>query len=380
MEPMTPDGAPLLSLIIPTRERARTLSYALATALDQRSQAFEVVVSDNASADETRTVVEGFDDPRVRYFNTGGRLSMCDNYEFALERARGVYVVIIGDDDAVFPGALDLLLSRLDAEQEPVIHMWPLNVYDWPHDGRGAKVAYLAPTRPPSEMDLKARARFVVSVGGWKYYELPSPYHCAVPRWILSAIRERTGRVFHSTQPDVFTAMAIPAFVDRAVNIGRPVTLHGRSSQSNGLGFVKRSAIANIERFIREYGDYAFHETLYPGVAGAANMIPDAVLKARDLFPELYSGQPFNYSAMWAYVCRLRFASHATVLNHRAGIRKRQPFSVEKFLLFSLVHELSAIRRKALDLVTLSAPSERHPPDNIQEFARRLARVGEPAA
>ena len=212
-------SGPLLSLILPTRERAQTLAFTLATALDQQSCDYEVVVSDNASTDHTKAVVDRFDDERIRYFNTGQRLSMCGNYEFALEQARGDYVIFIGDDDAVIPGALDHLLSLLRRTPEPIIHMWPLHIYDWPVDGKPARVAYLAPVVAPTELDLKAKARFVMSMGSWKYYELPSPYHSAIPRQILTAIRERTGRVFHSTQPDVFTAMAIPAFTSRAVNM-----------------------------------------------------------------------------------------------------------------------------------------------------------------
>src|SRR5687767_10792326 len=118
---------PLLSLIVPTRERARTLAFTLATALDQASGNYEVVVSDNASADDTEAVVRAIGDRRLRYFNTGRRLSMCDNYEFALENARGDYVIIIGDDDAVMPAGVDFLLPRLASLSEPTIHMWPLH-------------------------------------------------------------------------------------------------------------------------------------------------------------------------------------------------------------------------------------------------------------
>jgi len=377
---MQPFDKPLVSVIIPTRERADTLAFTLATALDHQSRDYEVVVSDNASADHTRTVVERFQDGRIQYFNTGRRVSMCGNYEFALEQARGDYVIYIGDDDAVIPGALDQLLARFRVAQEQVIHMWPLHIYDWPVDGKPAHVAYLAPVREPTELDLKAKARFVVSVGGWRYGDLPSPYHCAIPKRILDAIRQRTGKVFHSTQPDVFTAMAIPAFADRAINLGQTVTLNGRSARSNGLGFVQRSALANIERFIREYGDYRFHPTLYPGVPGAANMIPDAVLMARDLFPEVYGGVDFNYSAMWAYICRLRFVSHRDVLRQRAGIRRQHPFRISSFLSMSAVHELSAVRRTMLNRIMPLGSFRQHTPDNIHDFVRALAKAPNPLA
>lgn len=363
---------PLLSLIVPTRERARTLAFTLATSLDQASRDFEVVVSDNASEDGTGDLVGRIDDPRIRYLNTGRRLSMCDNYEFALENARGDYVIIIGDDDAVMPGALDFLLARLRPLPEPTIHMWPLHIYDWPSGDRPARLAFLARERAETVLDLRKRARRVMGLGGWKYYELPSPYHSAVPVHILASIRTRTGRVFHSTQPDVFTAMAIPAFAERAVNLGRAITLHGRSPQSNGRDFGKRGEHRNIDRFIGEYGDYRFHPTLYAGASPPANMIPDAVLMAKEMFPEIYGAETFDYNAMWAYVCRLRFASHLDVIRRSREIRNVHGIRLERFIAFSAIHELSAVRRKLIDWFARLDRRRANPPGNIQDLARRL--------
>jgi glycosyltransferase involved in cell wall biosynthesis len=371
-------SAPKISLIIPTRERAETLAFTIRTALAQSSHDYEVIISDNVSADGTRDVVKAFDDKRLRYVNTERRLSMCDNYEFGLQHATGEYVLFIGDDDAVIPGRLDELLSILAALPSPTIHMWPLHVYDWPVGSRPAHVDYLAVPVPATTVDLKAKGKFVVSVGGWKYYELPSVYHCAVPRFLLDAIRARTGRVFHSTQPDVFTALAMPAFADKAVNLGRSITFNGRSARSNGLGFVDTNARQNIDRFIKEYGDYAFDPSLDPAVGGPANMIPDAVLLACKLFPEIYDTADFNFNAMWAYVCRLGFVSHATVLRSARTIRRRQSFNAAAFLFYSAIHEISALRRKMLNARLQRGPFETHTPDNIFDFANALATHGLP--
>jgi glycosyltransferase involved in cell wall biosynthesis len=365
---------PLISIVIPTRDREDTLFYTLTTALAQKSKNYEVVVSDNNSDIKTKNVVDLFPDNRIRYFNTGKRLSMCDNYEFALSKSRGEYVIIIGDDDAVIPGRLDDLINVLEKLDQPMIHMWPLHIYDWPVNNALARVAYLAPIVKSTKLNLKEKAQFVIAAGGWKYYELPSPYHSAIPVTILDQIRLKTGRVFHSTQPDVFTAMCIPAYADYAINIGNSVTFNGRSSRSNGLGFIKKNARNNIERFIGEYGDYKFHPTLYSGASSMANMIPDAVLKARDLFPDLYSNTSFGYSAMWAYICRLGFADHLMVLCSAGGIGKVHSLRIFNFLGMSLIHELSAIRRIILNRITSIGNLRKKTPSNISEFANKLSK------
>ena len=365
-----------LSLIIATRERADTLVYTLQTVLDQSSGDFEVIVSDNASVDDTRRVVQEMAalDARVRYVNTNERLSMCDNYEFALQHAHGNYVVFIGDDDGVMPGALDRLIGELRASVKPTIHMWPLHVYDWPVGDDPASVAHISPETPRRVLDLKRTGRYVVSVGGWRHGHLPSPYHCAVPRSFLDELRSRTGRVFHSTQPDVFTAMALPAFTNEAIDLGYSVTLNGRSARSNGRGFVAKSAVVNIERFIREYGDYRFHPTLCPSFPALANMIPDAVLLAKDMFPEIYGETPFNYDAMWAYACRLRFASHLDVWRRRAEIRAHHPFHLARFLYYVVLQEAAVLRRKFLIRCLQRREALRYvTPPNIRAFVKALA-------
>ena len=365
-------ATPVLSLVIATRERAVTLGHSLQTALNQQSQAFEVIVSDNFSADATAQVVADIRDSRLRYFRTDARLSMCDNYEFALQQARGEYVVFIGDDDAVMPGAIDRLLGEIRDGEADTIYMWPLHVYDWPVGDQPAKIGHLAPQTSRSRLDLAATARRVVTLGGWKYYKLPSPYHCAVPRRFLDQIRERTGRVFHSTQPDVFTAMALPTVARHVVNLGRTVTLNGRSASSNGLAFVVKSALQNIQKFIAEYGGYRFHASLAPGFPGQANMIPDAVLIACDLFPEFYGGTRFNYDSMWAYICRVRFVSPRDVIRRRAEIRKSHPFHVLPFLAFLAVHEAAVVRRKLLNRQTDLGPVGRDVPATISAFVAAL--------
>ena len=57
------------SVIIPTRERSDTLQSSLKTCVGQDYDNLEIIVSDNFSTDNTREVVESFDDPRIRYIN-----------------------------------------------------------------------------------------------------------------------------------------------------------------------------------------------------------------------------------------------------------------------------------------------------------------------
>ena len=76
------------TVVIPTRERCDTLEHTLRTCVMQEYTNLEIIVSDNYSQDHTREVVEYFKDSRIRYINTGKRISMSDNYEFALSHVK----------------------------------------------------------------------------------------------------------------------------------------------------------------------------------------------------------------------------------------------------------------------------------------------------
>ena len=81
--------APLVSVVIPTRNRGHRLPSALTTALSQTFDDYEIVVSDNFSADGTRDVVGERATECVRYVRTDRVLSMPDHWEFAFDQARG---------------------------------------------------------------------------------------------------------------------------------------------------------------------------------------------------------------------------------------------------------------------------------------------------
>src|ERR1700684_3776538 len=94
------------TIVIPTRDRADTLQYAIKSAVSQDYQDFTVLVSDNASVDNTPDLVTSIRDERRRDEDADRRLYMSHNWEFALGFVSDDWQTIIGDDDAILPGAL----------------------------------------------------------------------------------------------------------------------------------------------------------------------------------------------------------------------------------------------------------------------------------
>jgi glycosyltransferase involved in cell wall biosynthesis len=362
---------PLISIIIPTRERAETLFFTIQTALNQTSDGYEVVISDNFSQDNTREVVDSFGDPRLMYFNTGRRLSMSDNWEFALQKARGEYVIYIGDDDAVMPGAIKRL-EVLIHEYQSDMYMWEPPIYLWPIDDRKAAIAYLPAVQPVHEMNLQKMASFVIAQGGWRYYRIPGTYHAAASMKILDMIRRKTGRVFHTTQPDIFTSMATPVFAKTCVNTGMAITMHGSSAKSNGAAYIARNGIAVQSKFIREYENYQIHPTLFPGASVSSRLMGDACLVAMDKFPEFYGSMKFNYEAMWAYMWQLGHVSFWEIVKNELGRRPVHPFGMIRLLFYIAFQSAVIVRRRMVNALAGRDQSKLSMPDNIRDFANVL--------
>jgi len=67
---------PKVSVIIPTYNRAHLIGRAIQSVLNQTYQAFEIIVVDDGSMDNTEEVVKRLNDSRIKYikhkFNRGG--------------------------------------------------------------------------------------------------------------------------------------------------------------------------------------------------------------------------------------------------------------------------------------------------------------------
>ncbi len=89
----------LVSILIPTYNRAVLLKRTIKSALKQNYENIEIVISDNCSTDDTKEVVSRFNDERIRYFVNEKNVGPILNGRLSLERATGDLSVILCDDD-----------------------------------------------------------------------------------------------------------------------------------------------------------------------------------------------------------------------------------------------------------------------------------------
>lgn len=107
---------PLVSVVLPTYDRAHVLDEAIRSVREQSHANWELLVSDDGSADRTEDLVRGFDDSRIRYLrheNAGAAVAR----NRALREARGELIAYLDSDNVWHPDHLATMVGAL--EQNP---------------------------------------------------------------------------------------------------------------------------------------------------------------------------------------------------------------------------------------------------------------------
>ena len=107
-------AAPLISFGVPAYRRPELLRETLASIAAQTgSHDYEVIVCDDGGRPETAGVVREFSPDRFALYVNGPALGAVGNWNRCLQQARGQWVMILHDDDALYPWYLDSVGPRL---------------------------------------------------------------------------------------------------------------------------------------------------------------------------------------------------------------------------------------------------------------------------
>ena len=248
-----------ISIIIPTRERAQYLHYSLQTALAIQDPDIEVIVSNNASTDNTSEVLAALDDPRLKVLNTGARVSMRHNFEFCLSQATGDYVLYIGDDDAMIPGQFPVFRHVVETHA-PDSLSWSIPTFGWVSDNYTGKSGgvrfekrFLYGALDPIDIGLMRRK---LMGADFEDFRAPTIYHGAASRALMERHRAENGLFFNGSSPDLyFTYVAIMTGA-RHMDLRHPITISGKSAASTGAAHnskaIKKDAENPATRFAQE--------------------------------------------------------------------------------------------------------------------------------
>jgi glycosyltransferase involved in cell wall biosynthesis len=273
--------SPLLSIIIPTKNRQYTAVFAVDSALSILSDNFEVIVQDCSDDDSLRQILNSKygTDARLKYFHTNQKLSMNENWSSAISNTQGKFVYAIGDDDAVLPAIMEVAEWMDSKNIEAVI---PLKVqYIW-------KDAYLGTFSNsrltlPSKFTGKIYAinldkeynRKVKNCGFGYTTNLPNLYHGFISKRILDFHKTKIGEYFNGTSLDVYSAFTIPQYLDSLYYVDYPISIWGACGKSNS----NRVVSGKTEEHFKEFKNYKDIECL-PNTFNAEVSVAETTIQA----------------------------------------------------------------------------------------------------
>lgn len=122
---------PSISICIPTYNRSRYLAELLESIIDQGTTEVEIIISDDASSDDTSVVAKSFL-PRIKnmkYIRQPSNIGLDRNFIAAASAASGEYIWFMGDDDRIEPNGLLTVIGAL--QRWPSVVGLTLGVIDY---------------------------------------------------------------------------------------------------------------------------------------------------------------------------------------------------------------------------------------------------------
>jgi glycosyltransferase involved in cell wall biosynthesis len=282
---------PRISIVIPTRQRADTLAFAIETALAQTHSDFEVVVQNNGNDQATSDVVASFASSRIVLTGSAEVLPMAANWEAALAASSGEFVAFMGDDDGMMPDACAICDDWMSSRQSLGALHWTPHYYDWPTSLRAVARNRLVVNLPGPEAATIRRCRDLLhrlyqGTIGWT--DMPLIYNGAfVRRSVIEKVKAFCGgRYFAGQIPDVHSGIANLWAMEQFLHIDRPLSICGASGHSNGNAHFVGSRGGPLQaRFHAENPE--LHRVLGECFLDTTNMeltITSALMVAKEMF------------------------------------------------------------------------------------------------
>ena len=110
----------MVSVIIPTYNRSRTIERAIRSVLIQTYTDLEVIVVDDCSTDNTADIVHCIKDDRVKYFRLECNQGACVARNVGIDMAKGDYIAFQDSDDEWMAEKLEKVLSVMEETQSDI--------------------------------------------------------------------------------------------------------------------------------------------------------------------------------------------------------------------------------------------------------------------
>jgi len=113
---------PLISVVIPTYNRADLIPKAIQSVLDQTYQNWELIIVDNYSNDGTKGVVDSFRDPRISMLLLPRTGSVAASRNMGVRHSKGEWIAFLDSDDWWFTTKLSTVCEVIQKNPDLIYH------------------------------------------------------------------------------------------------------------------------------------------------------------------------------------------------------------------------------------------------------------------
>ncbi|WP_169196998.1 glycosyltransferase [Devosia sp. MC1541] len=230
---------PLLSIIIPTHERAQYAVQTVRALLHGLPDTAEIVVSDTSAEDQiSHALGDDRQNPRLTFVRPGRSMNVVEHFNFALGHATGDYLCFIGDDDFVLPDLVDIAAWAKERSVDAVKMTFPVQYY-WPDFQHKTRGEYYSGSLHISvfsgqvrRVDAARAMRTAAQQLGTGVGEMPRAYAGVVSNALIQRAVARHGALFGGVSPDIYSAALISSEAKLVYQIDYPAIVPGASQAS----------------------------------------------------------------------------------------------------------------------------------------------------
>lgn len=273
---------PLISIVIPTRDRYETLPFTLKTILQQDFDDYEIIVSDNNSSQQTKVEIDKINSSKIKYVRSNIDLNITNSWEQAVSNANGEYIMGLADNDGIIEGALLFLVNLIKINNYPKIINIAKNNYNWPCLDDDMKNILFLQKNPSFELIDSVEIINKVLNDNKEFYRLPMIYNSIVHHSLIEKMKKKNGRIFNTITPDVYSGFCLAYLNKSFLYLSMPIVIGGNSSKSIGVNHLRNPDGDIIKKDISLLNISANHPKQIPFVISGNGRIYEAFTRAKE--------------------------------------------------------------------------------------------------
>lgn len=239
---MSKNRKPLLSIVIPTKNRYFYLQILIQKLLKSELNSFEIIIQDNTEDNsEIIPFITKNSDKRLIYNHISKWLSVVDNCDIGISNTSGEFVCMLGDDDGILvENSISLLeyLSKNNVDAAIVnklSYAWPDNTHLIWKSSMSGKLNKKKFSFSTYKRNTKKELEKVINQGAaMGILNLPRVYHGFVTKTKLDLLKAETGTYFPGPSPDMANAIGITKFIESYYYLDFPLIISGHCKKSTG--------------------------------------------------------------------------------------------------------------------------------------------------